>query len=450
MGLKSITVPQPKFSQWVINRRQELNLSQTELRYKIGSQVSERTLKYFEDSRKDSFSEYSLNALAKGLELNYAELLNQIVALQTNSPQNGNGAHTDGMTFPVNTALKENPKILKHRSALLAVLSVVFLCLLLFGTNGVIFNKDQGLSQASFFSPGNHHIQNVLIHSEFPQMIITFDEWGNRRWQKHLKNRVQKVALFDLDQDGSKEVLAATIKLDSRDQGKHPGVLCVWNEQGDLLTEYNTWQPSIYPVQEPRANVSDFQITDLENDGIPDIVTAIRGEQYYPSRLAVFHYQNAAFTEVKTFWNPGYLLKLFIEDLNGDGFPEILCTGVNNDFKRVSEFQLNDNVYSIFMLDGRKISGQAPPYLGDAQPGSQLWYRYVAPPSSNVNSAIEDVTFLGEREKEVHVKLGDTCFFYLNYAGEIVGQFDGDQCLWETSLHRVAKGKAWQQDRLLN
>ena len=78
MGLKSIHVPQPEFSNWVIKKRQELNLSPSCFREKVEGKLSERTFKYLEDGKKNSFSEYTLNILAQVLELNYPELLEVI------------------------------------------------------------------------------------------------------------------------------------------------------------------------------------------------------------------------------------------------------------------------------------------------------------------------------------------------------------------------------------
>ena len=85
MGPKSIQVPQPEFSNWVIKKRQELNLTPSCLREKVGGKISERTLKYIEDRKKNSFSEYTLNTLASGLGVSYQELLAEIDELKTQS-----------------------------------------------------------------------------------------------------------------------------------------------------------------------------------------------------------------------------------------------------------------------------------------------------------------------------------------------------------------------------
>jgi len=180
----------------------------------------------------------------------------------------------------------------------------------------------------------------------------------------------------------------------------------------------------------------------LDKDGRQEIVVITHGYQFHPSRLAILHYENNEFIEEKTYWNPGYLLQLYIEDVNNDSLPEIICVGVNNHFKHLPEYQVTHNVFSIFMLNSNSIYGQAPPYLGDKQikQGSELWYRYLIPPSIEYDkSRIEDVTFKGETEKLIYVKIQDTCFFYLNYAGEIVDTFQGEYCEGVTELRLVER-----------
>lgn len=430
MGLKSIQVPQPEFSNWVIKKRQELNFSPSCFREKVGGKLSERTLKYIEDGKKNSFSEYTLNMLAKGLELGYPELLEVIDSLDSKSFKYGNSSNKT-----------------RSNKVLLAALSVFLILLvaaILLGRKWIASSINDSLFKSTNSSNDWQRVADVQIHADYPQIIIAFNGKGEPLWQQNLNTRVQKVAVSDLDGDGNVEVIAGTCKPNSKDQGERPGWLLVWNEKGDLITELNLWKPSIYPVQEPRANISDFKIIDLENDGTLEIVVAVRGEQYYPSRIAVLHFQDSKFEEVKRYWNPGYVIKLFIEAVDNDNLPEILCTCVNNDFKRVPEFGLDDNVYSLFMLKGTEIYGQAPPYLGEKQIGSEIWYRYVTPPSSHKDSEIVDITFMGEDEKLIYVKLKDMCFFYLNYSGEIVDTFKGDNCTGETQLHLVPRRRTWK------
>jgi hypothetical protein len=412
MGIKSIQVPQPEFSNWIIKRRQQLHLSPTCLRQRVENKISERTLKYLEAGRKESFNEYTLICLAEGLEMSYPELLDKINTLKA----------------PANKHHRIHKNFLNKKYVLLST-SVFIVLLFLVSTVGkeILFNNT---------------LATVKIHSDYPEMIVAFNKKGEELWCKNIATEVRKVAFVDLNNDENCEVIVATYKRNISDIGDEPGWLFVFNEKGELLAKHNIWKPSIYAVEEPMSNIPDFQVKDLDNDGRQEIIVITHGYQFHPSRLAILHYENKKFIEEKTYWNPGYLLKLYIEDVNNDSLPEIICIGVNNHFKHLPEHQITHNVFSIFMLNSNSIYGQAPPYLGDKQieKGSELWYRYLIPPSIEYDkSRIEDVTFKGETEKLIYVKIQDTCFFYLNYAGEIVDTYQGDCCEGVTDLRLVKK-----------
>ena len=83
MTKKGIHVPQPEFSNWIITRRQELNLAPHDLYERIGFHISERTVKYLMDGKKDSFSEHTLSRIASALQINYSELLEKIKDLSS-------------------------------------------------------------------------------------------------------------------------------------------------------------------------------------------------------------------------------------------------------------------------------------------------------------------------------------------------------------------------------
>lgn len=421
MGVKSIKVPQPEFSHWVIQRRQELGLSPAGLSDKLNGRLSERTLKYLEDGRRESFSEYTLTILSEGLELNYPDLLHQVEELHSN------GERIGGMLMTTR-AKRMVPFLL---TAVFAVILTVALF------------KELVLNQSNELVADTSHLYDVRIHADYPQIIFATDSKGNILWQKNLKTKVRKIDIYDLDRNGSKEVIAATYKNGLGDRGECPGSLFVWNERGEQITTYDLWKPSIYPAEEPELNIGDFQITDLEKDGKPDIVAITAGVEYYPSRLAVLHFQNSTFTEIKTYWHPGYLTKLLIEDINADGFPEIICAAANNDLKRLPAFRIEENVRAVFMLQGRSVLGQAPPYLGKAGKGSQVWYRYLTPPVGYEASDIVAMSVVGGREKNILIKLKEGCYFYLNYAGEIVDRFYGDHCTGKSEMHLIADEKMW-------
>ncbi|MBC8184129.1 VCBS repeat-containing protein [candidate division KSB1 bacterium] len=412
MGIKSIQVPQPEFSNWIIKRRQELHLSPTCLRQRVENKISERTLKYLEDGRKESFNEYTLICLAEGLEMSYPELLDKIKTLKAPAKKD----HSIRKTF-----------LTKKYVLLSAFVFIVFLSFVLTLGKEILFNNT---------------LATVKIHNDYAEMIVAFNKKGEELWCKNIGTKVQKVLIADLDNNGQREIIAATYKLDHNDKGDQPGWFFVFNETGELLTKHNMWKPSIYTTEEQWINIVDFKVVDLENDGRLEIVVITHGYQYHPSRLAVLHYEDKKFIEEKTYWNPGYLLQLYIEDVNNDSLPEIICVGVNNHFKHFPKYQITHNVYSVFMLNSNSIYGQAPPYMGDNQigKGSELWYRYLTPPPIEYDKGqIEEVTFKGDTDKLIYVKIKDTCFFYLNYEGEIVDTFQGECCEGVTELLMVEK-----------
>jgi hypothetical protein len=415
MGLKSINVSQPQFSHWVTQRRQELCLSPAEFRQKLDGKLSDRTLKYLEDGKRETFSEYTLSVLAQGLGLSYPDLLHQIEELKFNHQQRGGSVTVSA-----------------KRTRPLSVVAITIFVVALFAAALKAFFLDQPLKLGA-----------TLIHADYPYIILAQDETGNTLWQKDLGARVIKVEAMDLDQNGSTEVIASIGKWNYSDWGERSGWLLVWDEEGNLLSEQNLWKPSIYPEEEPSVLVEDFQIVDLDKDGKLDIVLMIRGQEWYPSRIAVVHYEDNAFKEMNTYWHPGFVRSMVIEDVDGDGSSEIVCAAVNNDLKRVPTFQVGANVHSLFMLQGRSISGQAPPYLGRAEKGSQIWYRYITPDCRSDVSRITGLSVTRNNEKPILVELDNTCFIYFNYEGEVIERFYGDSCKWEAELHLISNEKTW-------
>lgn len=426
---KNIQVFQPAFSNWVIQRRQKLNLSPAHLRQKLNDQLSERTLKYVEGARKETFSEYTLTILAQGLDLSYAELLKQIEEINSGSSANA--------LRPRRAHLANKLSIKRVNLFLLIASCIAILIFVTGGFNGLFnqINQITGFNIAGF-GGASPALQGALIDADYPQIIFVHDK-KNKLWQKKLDTKIIKVDVVDLDQNGSREVIAATYRENYWDWGEHPGWLLVWNEKGELLTEQNMLKTSIYPAKESHCAIEGFEIVDLDRDGRLEIVAMIRGLEYYPSRLAILHYENFHFKEAATYWNPGYIVRLLIDDIDRNGFSEIICIAVNNDLKRLPELAFKENMQTLFMLSGRSVFGQAPPYLGEAEKGSQVWYQYLTPPISDRASVIMGLSVTREVEKLILVKLNDGCFFYLNYAGEIVDEFYGDSCRGEAEMHLI-------------
>ena len=277
-------------------------------------------------------------------------------------------------------------------------------------------------------------VANVLIDSEQHQILNSTDIMGNRVWQKKLDTKIKKAIIIDLDSDGTPEIIAGTERVSYSDWGIHPGYFYVWDIQGNLITKENLWKESIYPAKESQATIVDFQIVDLDDDSTKAIVTLIRGLEWYPSRLAIFHYKNKKFTEINTYWHPGFLSLLFIKDLNHDGKKEIFCGCTNNDLKRLPEYKTDRNLNSFFMIKYDSVFGQSPPYLGNAVHGGQSWYYYITGPV-NPDCSVGALGIMGPEQNQLLVKLASSCFYTLDYQGNIINSFSGDSCRWQTELH---------------
>jgi hypothetical protein len=271
-------------------------------------------------------------------------------------------------------------------------------------------------------------LYNIQIEGQNDNVVVAYNRRREPLWQEELDTKLIKAAVDDIDEDGNREVIVAT-----HEPGPRPGWLLVFDDAGSLLDNYNAWKPSIYyGGAKQQMNISDFQTADLTTDGTKEIVLIAKDVYWYASRLSVLGFREGEFSELAEYWNPGLLYTLHIADINHDGVQEIVCTGVNNDLQ--GTLPLGGNVHSIFVLDGSVISGQAPPWFGNAPEGSEIWYGYVMPPSVRVVEVdFEDVD--GDGLEEIHVALSDACSYYLDYEGDIVRRGRGTACKDESDLY---------------
>ena len=426
MGIRSIKVRQPQFGEWVIHHRQELGLSAFDLKERLNGRLSERTLKYLEDCKREAFSEETIKILAEGLEITYLDFLKIIDNL---GPQGFDKIKLRPARFFFD---------LKH-ILILTVTSLVVLTLFLIALKW-IFNNFSGAEHDNFhFSDSTI---NTLISEDHPNIIFAEDRQGRLLWQKRLDTKIVKIEQLDIDKDGKEEIIAGTHKSSYSDWGAHPGWLYIWDKDGNQTTAYNLWKPSIYPADEFQATLSDFQILDLNDDDTLEIIASIHGVEWYPSQIIVLHFYNDNFREIASYWHPGYISNFYINDLNHDGKMEIFGSAVNNDLKRVPSFEVNQNIRSFFMLTADSIFGQAPPYLGLAGYGGQKWYYYITAPDTQ-GSSVKGFSLTGENQNYLLVALSNSCFFTLNYNGELISHFEGESCRGLTHLHRVSNTPDW-------
>jgi hypothetical protein len=251
-------------------------------------------------------------------------------------------------------------------------------------------------------------LNDVQIEGDNKDTMVAYSQEGFL-WRRTLEDRLDSVKVFDLDRDGEPEIVLTTHR-----EGERPGYILIYDQTGAPLDEYNVWKTSIYAGgQSDKMTIVGLHVADLTNDGTVEIVALAQDTRWYPSRLAVLQFRESRLVEVSEYWHPGLLGVLDVGDLDGDSVQEVVCVGENNDLKAAVE-GVDQNVFVVFLLNGAAISGQAPPWFGDAPRGSETWYAFMEP-----GMAINGVDFEdwdGDGILEVHV-LSDNCSYYVDYAG---------------------------------
>jgi hypothetical protein len=251
-------------------------------------------------------------------------------------------------------------------------------------------------------------------------VIAAFNVRGRSLWRRKVEAGLQDVLMYDLDKDGNPEAIAAT----HRDR-EQPGWILVYDHKGVLLDEYNMWKPSIYGGgQADDMNIVGLDVLDLTSDGTTEIVALAQDTRWYPSRLAILQFREGQIVEVSEYWHPGLLSILKIADLNKDGIYQVVCGGENNDLK-LAVSNVDRNVFVVFLLDGTAISGQAPPWFGNAPHGSEVWYAYMEP--GTAINAIDFDDWDKDGTLEVHVASGN-CSYFLDRTGAKAEFARGTMC----------------------
>jgi hypothetical protein len=197
-------------------------------------------------------------------------------------------------------------------------------------------------------------------------IVYAKDSNGNELWHYTCGSTVTKCAVGDIDNDGMNELVVGT----DRD-GTDKGVVYALSEDGTQIWSYQTGATGVFWPDEQMPVIA-IRIADVENDGAKEVVTLSYHYYWYPERLCVI---NAQTGELKgDYWNPGRATSddsVVVDDLDGDGIKEIVVGSGNND---------DGNVASVYCLKGNNVSGQAPPYYGNAPQGTHIWYANLGKP----------------------------------------------------------------------
>ena len=171
----------------------------------------------------------------------------------------------------------------------------------------------------------------------------------------------------------------------------------------------DTNAPKNYDGATASMNVHTFAIGDLSRKGTRQIV-ALSVDAAGHSRLSVLRGDGVV---LSAYWHPGRLQQIVIARRTARHAPRIIVTGINRDLK--SLLNVNGPVSVVFMLDPKKVRGEAPPYRGKLGSGSQLWYGFVLPSEQRIGR-LEIVDHDNDGKRDISLR---------TTAGRIFLDFDG-------------------------
>ncbi|HUR79316.1 MAG TPA: caspase family protein [Thermoanaerobaculia bacterium] len=195
-------------------------------------------------------------------------------------------------------------------------------------------------------------------------VITAFDAKGLELWRSIVSGRIAEATVADLDGDGANEVVLSA-----------DGKLAVLHPDGKLWWSKDLRVPDNY-AHAGQLRLTKFIVGDLFRKKRQQIVALSADDSGAPSsRVSVFDGDG---TDIGGYFHPGRLLDAAIARPTSRHAPKIIVTAENP--------QLHDLVSAcgkcsgVFLLDPKKVQGEAPPYHGKLKSGSQVWYGYVLAP----------------------------------------------------------------------
>lgn len=244
-----------------------------------------------------------------------------------------------------------------------------------------------------------------------------FNAAGVRLWGGTVRGKVEHAELADLDRDGHGEVVVGV-----GGEGEDVGKILVFNSDGVPRWSRDTTTTFNYDsARSGRLAVRTFTTGDLFRKGKRQIVTlSLDSQGWFPSRLCVFDHDG---TLLSSYWHPGHLHHVVIGAPTERDEPRIIVSGVNNDLR--GPLRLDGYVSTVFVLDPKRVAGEAPPYAGASQRGTELWYGVILPP----NQVIERLQILDSNQdgvNEISVWSASKNVFYLTFGGQLLSIARGD------------------------
>jgi len=317
------------------------------------------------------------------------------------------------------TNIQSGPIVFLVIAAILAVMGVVSVVAI--GAFGIL---------SSTRSNGTASVASVSVALDDDSTVLALDDVRNIVWQRNHDSPVRKVDFIDVTGDDKPEVVVGLSI--GEDKFENPGKLLVYDDAGNLLNSFSFAEASPYNAGRSSLRLTDFAVADIDNDGEIEIVVTTAGDPLFPSKLAVLTLTNNGLVQESSYWNPGFLDRIDIEDLDNDGIAEIIVQARNNNMQAIVN-GLNNNARAVFMLPGDNIDGLAPPNFAGGTPGTELWYAFIVPNEIGINDIVYS-DYDDDGTRDLQVQPSDACFYNVNLAGEIIGGVNGSACERENTL----------------
>jgi hypothetical protein len=210
------------------------------------------------------------------------------------------------------------------------------------------------------------------------EFLVVYNKSGEELWRKHIGQLYNRDAIYqqtntpancldavDIDNDGQKEVLATFYWVKGN---PWEGKLVCFNSDGTVRWMFKPNRKMTFGGDkiEDVYEVRFFIATDLDQDGICDLIAVAHQGQYYPCVVMKLNPLNGIPTS--EYWHTGLASSILHTDIDKDGISEIIIGATNNGLNRAA----------IAVLDPRNLSGHSPSDLSHTPdgvgPGAEKYY----------------------------------------------------------------------------
>jgi len=192
------------------------------------------------------------------------------------------------------------------------------------------------------------------------EFLVAYNKDGDELWKKHIgssfeiketvpENPEQLLTVFDVDRDGTNEVLSIFGWAGGNLTTLKNVVLC-YSADGSERWKYEFHRTMVFG-QDTMSD--DYKMAlmltgDFDTDGNSDLVVYAHHTPSWPSVLVRLDARTGR--TLSEYWHAGYIHSAQHRDINGDGIEELFFAGENNGLK----------VATMLVLDPRHMKGYAP------------------------------------------------------------------------------------------